>query len=771
MISILLCLLGMAAPFVPARREAAMPVALARSAEPRFDGARDTAAAGAIRGTVVDAATRQPLPGVTVRIRELGRRELSHADGTFHFDGVAAGSYTLLAERIGYAPAEAAVRVRDGEAVEAALALSPSALRVAGVVATGTGRERGRDEAYAPTRVLDGAELRRRLGATVAATLAGEPGVAQRYNGPGASQPVIRGLGGDRVLVLEDGQRTGDIAGSAADHGVMVEPLTAERVEVVRGPAGLLYGSNALGGVVNVIRDEVPRSLPDRPGGSVSVQGESASRGLAAGGAVLGALGGFALRGEASVRSAGDTRTPLGDLPSTGMEGYSLGGGISRVGASGFAGIAVRDHDLRYGVPGTFRGARIPGAHEGGVEIDVHRTAVRGQAALLTGVGPFRALEADVNAVRFRQHELDREGGGEPFVATSFEQRLATASLLARHGVGARGGEGGFRHEGAVGLWALGKDLDVGGLSTGSASARQLSLAGFAYEEVGWGRWALEAGARYDFTRVVPDETRRIDGVETEARTFGALSGSAAAVARLGGGWSAGVRGTRSFRSPSVEELYSRGPHLASYSYEIGNPRLGAETGWGGDLFVRVGRGRLDGELTVYRNAIDNFIHHAATGALDPRFGRYPVYQARGEDAVFTGAEAAFQWSPLRAWAVEAAGSVVRAERRAGGALPAIPPARASFHVRRDVPRWFAEAGAEAVARQNRVGEFETPTAGYLLLNAGAGLRMDARGRLHTLTLQADNLTDRVWRDHLSRIKEVAPQPGLNLRLLYRVDF
>lgn len=754
----------------PARAQTSVPRRIDLPAAP-------SAEAGALHGTVTDASTGQPVAGATVRIRELGRRDVSHADGAFHFDGLPAGSYTVAAERIGYAPAEQAVRVVDGLTANAALALTPSAVQLSAVVATGTGRERGGDETYRPTTVVGGAELRRQLGATVTATVAGEPGIAMRYNGPAASQPVIRGLGGDRVLVLEDGQRTGDIAGSAADHGVMVEPLTAERIEVVRGPAGLLYGSNALGGVINVIREEVPRTRPDRLSGAVSLQGESASQGFAGGASLVGGIGGWALRGEASARRAGDTRTPLGDLPSTDLAGYSIGAGVSRVGSDGFAGLALRDYAMDYGVPGTFGGVDIPGAHQGGVDLDVRRTALRGQAAYLHRVGPFGSIEADLNLVRFRHQEMERGTDGSEFVGTSFLQHTGTMNLVGRHRH-----EGTFRNEGAVGLWGFGKDLDVGGLATGSRSARQWSLAGFIYEELSRGRWGLEVGARYDWTRVAPDDTRPVAGIAVETRDFGAFSGSAAAVYRLGRGWQAGARLARSFRTPSIEELFSRGPHLAAYSYEIGNPQIDPETGLGADLFVRVSRPGLDAEVTAYRNRIDGFIHYAPTGALDPRFGRYPVYQARAQDARFTGAEGRIQWEPLRAWVVEATGSYVRGDLRADDGdnpLPAIPPARGALRVRRDVPRWFAELGVERGARQDRVypgaaldgTPLETPTAGYTLLNGSAGIRWDARGALHTITLSADNLTDEVWRDHLSRIREVAPQPGLNLRLLYRVDF
>jgi iron complex outermembrane recepter protein len=278
---------------------------------------------GSILGFVRDAASGEPLPATQVRLVELGRGDLSHRGGDFHFDRVFPGTYTVSAQRLGYAPASATVRVVAGETARVELVMTTSAIELEGLVVTGTGRARLAEETYRPTSVVEGAALRRQLGSSVAATIEREPGIAQRYNGPAAAQPVIRGLSGDRVLVLEDGNRTGDIASTAADHAVTIDPLTAERIEVVRGPAGLLYGSNALGGVINVIREDVPRTLPERLTGMASAQGESVNRGVTAGAEVMAPLGPIAARAELSLRRAGETRTPLGMLPSTEMEGYN----------------------------------------------------------------------------------------------------------------------------------------------------------------------------------------------------------------------------------------------------------------------------------------------------------------------------------------------------------------------------------------------------------------------------------------------------------------
>lgn len=730
-------------------------------------GARDARAqvrTGAIWGSIVDAQTGQPLPATYVRVRELGRNELSHSDGSFHFERLAPGTYTLLAQRLGYAPLERTVQVAAGDTVRLTFRLSASAIQIPGVVVTGTGRERSADEAYRPTTVLNGAELRRRLSSSVAATLADEPGIAQRYNGPAAAQPVVRGLSGDRVLVLEDGLRTGDVATTGADHAVTIEPLTAERIEVVRGPAGLLYGSNALGGVINVVRDEVPRTLPERVAGSLSVQGESVNRGATAGGTLIVPLGHVALRGELTGRTAGDTRTPQGVLPSTEMRGSNAGLGASWIGGSGFAGVAGRHYTLRYGVPGTFNGRTIPGAHADGVTIDVERTAGRLQGGWMAGLGPLSSVEFEGNYVRFRQEEI--EPGG--FVGTRFGQLLGTGNLIARH----RHEAGTTFLEGAIGAFALGKDFSTSGSNTGSHPARQAAVAVYAFEELGLGRFRLQAGGRYDWTRIAPREAARSRLENVRTRDFGAFSASIAALVDVVEGVTLGVSAARAFRTPSIEELFSDGPHLADYSYNIGNPDLGAETGLGADAFARLALPQLRAELSIYRNAISNYIYYAPTGELDPRLRRFPVYQAQQDNALLLGGEGKLQWEPARGFVIDANASYVRGTHRGtGDPLPFIPPLRGAVGVRYERPLFFLGAGWEGAAAQERLGEFESRTPGYGLWNATAGIRWTALGKLHTITLQGRNLTDAAWWDHLSRIKEVAPQPGRNLQLLYRLSF
>jgi iron complex outermembrane recepter protein len=759
----------------------------AHGRETRTDGAADPPY-GSIAGRVIDATTGDAVAVAHVRLLEAGRAQTADASGTFRFRDVPPGAYTLVAERIGYAPATLRLELRARGDTTLTVTLRPSALQLSGVVVTAVGGARAAGDVYQPTAVLAEAALRRALGTTVTATIAGQPGIHEQYNGPAASQPVIRGMGGDRVLVLEDGQRTGDLYSTAPDHAVAIDPLTAERVEIVRGPAGLLYGSNALGGVINVVRDEVPASLPARAAGVVSAQGESAYRGVASGGSLLVPVGRFALRGELSARRTGDTRTPLGTLESTALDGLNLAGGASFIARWGHVGVAARHYRLDHGVPGEFGGEQIPGAHTGGVEIESRRTTARLEAAHRAGLGPFRSVSLSGGFVHYLHDEIEGRGpGGEPWVGTHFDQLSGEARLVARHDHQRNG----VRREGAVGFEYRGRDLRAGGAWPGLRSATEHGAAAYIYEEIGRGALRMQLGARYDVQRVEPYRTDPIlvgrgasaREVPVEARTFGAVSGSLAALINATPSLTFGVSAARSFRAPSIRELFSDGPHLADYSFDIGNPQLDAEIGHGVDVFARAGSPVLQLEASLFVNAISNFIYYEATGELDPRFERFPVFQARGSDALFRGAEARVQWQAATSLVIDATTSYVAAERRATrDPLPSIPPLTGSAALRYERTGWFASLGWRGAAEQGRVPHAITapdgttmlpqrPTDGYALLDAGAGLRFSDGQRFHTVTLNLRNALDAVWRDHLSRTKDIAPQPGRNIQLLYRVSF
>lgn len=720
-----------------------------------------------VEGVVYDAVTSHPLPGTMIRIVGLARQDVSHENGEFHLVNLPAGRHTILFERLGYRRETRVVELARRETVELNVEMRPSVIELPGIVVTGSARPGLGDQAVRPANVVSGQDLARKLDVTLAGTLQHEPGVAVTSVGPATGRPVIRGLGGDRVLVLEDGARVGDMSSTSSDHALSVDPLNAHRIEVVRGPTALLYGSNAIGGVINVIRDEIPTTLPERATGILSAQGQTVNDGLAAGGSAHVGLGRFALRGEGNFRSAADLRTPQGRLENTDLRTYSMSAGASRVGPRGHVGLAYRYYDNTYGVPGGF-----VGSHPEGVDIEMRRHSLHAQAHLGQAVGPFRGIELDGKYTNYLHRELE----AQDIVGTEFGLLTASAELLARHDAW-----GPFSN-GAVGTRFSWQDFVAGG-ATDTPPSQEWAAAVFLLEEIDIGRARLQGGARVDWHRIVPgDTTTELEIGVVRTRTFGSISASLGVLYALTPQISAGASIGRAYRTPDTGELYSQGPHLAAYSFEVGNPDLAAETGLGLDAFLRLSGDRYSGEVAAFRNSIDSYIYYGDTGRTDAGTG-LPIFQATGADAVLQGFELSGSAEPLRNLGVIAVASYVRgtltAERQP---LPFIPPLQGRLTVRYERPRFFAGSTWRAAAAQERVAtqEFELPTPGHHLFDADAGLRWLTLGRLQSLTLRLENLTDRVAFDHLSRVlrrdagtdaDRRAAGPGRSASLIYRMAF
>lgn len=781
-----------AAPLGPATRHiaAALFAALALAAPAGAAGAQEAAAGGAFRATaaptdsvsvvglVVDSASGEPLPASVVRLLELDRQDLTHDDGTFHLRRVPPGQYTLVVEHLGYRTERRQVRIPPGEGERIRVLMQPSAIDLPGVIVTATIGARSREESLRPTQVVTGRELQTALDVTLAETLEGEAGLASASMGPAPARPVIRGLGGDRILILEDGGRLGDVSSTSADHAVAVEAASAERIEVVRGPAALFYGSNALGGVVNVVREEIPAGLPDHPTGTVLLQGQSVNRGGTAAAMYRNAIGHVGYRVEVNGRAAQDVRTPLATLENTAIETWGGAVGAAWVEEFGHAGGAIRAYRNAYGIP-----PDPVSGHAEGVTVEMERDAYRAEAVILRP-GPLDEITATGSFLRYDHREIEATGD----IGTAYGQNTGAGEVVARHGALGPFDRGGV---GVRGQWQ-GYVSDNGRTTVRS---EELSGAIYGMEEIDFGAFQLQAGARFDIHAITPDGVTAVRGVPVRERTFRNVSGSLAGLYRLARGWRLGASVSRAFRSPSSDELFSQGPHLAAYTYEVGNPDLEAETGLGLDVFLRVDRIGISAEAAAFWNEIANYSYPANTGE---QRGDLFIYRHVNTDARFAGAELSARWSITGDLVLDADASYVRATNLVlDEPLPLIPPLNARATLRWEGERVFVEGGWRGAAAQERVperpelpatspgycdevapgepcrpvpGEF-VPTPGYSILNAGAGYRWFPGHQVHSVALRLENLTDEVYRNHLSRIKELTPEPGFGATLSYRITF
>ncbi|HEV2736787.1 MAG TPA: TonB-dependent receptor [Longimicrobiaceae bacterium] len=714
-------------------------------------------AASVLAGTVRDDAG-QPLAAAQVVVGRSGRGATTDAEGRFAIRGLPGGTYRLEASLLGYAPAGREVAVPAAGAVELVLARTPLSIPGIQVTATpGAGDTRAVTQA---TTQLGGRALEREMGGSGAQTLRNQPGIAVRSMGPGAAAPVVRGLTGDRVLVLQDGQRTADLAGSADDHGVTIDPLTAQRVEVVRGPATLLYGNNALGGVVNVISGDLPATPPGRPEWAAAAQTESAHPGGAV--SLRGTLPlgrGWAGMLRAGTRTAGDMRIGadpvLGDrLANTGASSRSAALGLGYVGDALAAGGALRAYGFRYGLP-------VPPGTDP-VSLRGSRMEATGRVEAAPGSALLPGFRVEGTVQDYTHDELDGAG----HVQQTFALRTGSASALLR-----QGRLGPFA-EGAWGVSGLLKRYDATGHAALTPPADSRGWGVFAYQEAELrpGGPAIQLGGRWDDYAIRSEATPKFGA--GRGRDFRALSGSLGVRLPLGERWSAGASVARSFRAPTVEELFSGAAHAGTGSVELGNPELAAERGWSAEGVLTVRSARWSGQLAAYRNRVDGYVHLAARG--DSLVGglRLPVFAYVQDRAVLRGVEGALEWAAGRSWVLGAMGDYLHAERRDGTPLSFMPPPRLGASLRRDDGALSLGGDVHHELRQGRVGAAdEPPTPAHTLLRLHAGLRVRRAGAVHSVSLRAENLTDEVHREATSRVKDFAPGPGRNLSLVYRVFF
>jgi iron complex outermembrane receptor protein len=717
----------------------------------------------ALSGRLINTLSGEPIPGATVQIDELGRATMSAADGTFSFDNVAPGIYHVSVRAQGYSTRRTEVTVTA--AAPAAMDMTVDPELHFEEVTTVTGDARSQFEVFQPTAVLAGQELTKQLEMSLGATLENQPGVASRSFGPAPARPVIRGLDGDRVQILQDGQRMGDLSSQSGDHGVTVNPAAAQRIEVVRGPATLLYGANAVGGLVNVITEDIPTRPIQGASGNMTFDLGTAAREGAAAADVRAGNGRFALHAGGGGRRSGDVSTPEGEL-----ENSQSRNGFGNVGGSwttdrGYVGASYGYDDTKYGVP----------IVEGG-EIQLtprrHAIGVRGGAQGLTGV-----LDSFRSTLAVRRYQHDELEGDE--VGTSFTNNTEEFELMGSHRAFGR-------LKGSVGGWLLNRAFEAVGAEALSPDVDQRAAAAFLYEEVTWPHFTFQFGGRVDYTSYSPDgEDQR--SFTSGSGSLGLLFTPPAAAERL----TFAVSLARAARNPALEELFYFGPHPGNFAFEVGNPDLEPEHAFGVDLSLRWRGTRASGEITYFRNDISDFVFRSplTQDMLEDRLGdlrdRFPardldieeavefvILENISADSVLQGIEAHSDFTIAERWVAEAGVDYIRGEVTAtGDPLPRMPPLRFRGGLRYQANAFQVGGDVTAVARQNRIFETETPTDGHVLLRLFTSYTFGSDRVAHTLTARLDNATNELYRNHLSLIKDFTPEMGRNFKLLYNVRF
>lgn len=709
-----------------------------------------------ISGQVIDAEAGTPL--VDVHIYLLHQAEETSLfrtgrAGQFRFDKIAPGTYTLRFERVGYETLDQEIVVNaDSTAITVKLKHSPHQL---GEVVVTPGDEEHAHLEKTTDLSLSAQQIDQQMGATIAETLSGEVGIAQRTMGRAAARPVVRGMGGDRLLILEDGGRTGDKSASAADHAVAIDPTTATNIEIIRGAAALIYGSGTLGGVVNVKRGTIPQTLPHRPTMNLTFQGESVNSGLTGTTGLTIPIGDLAWRLELNRRGTNDTHTPIGILENTALSQTNFSTGISMVKDWGHFGVSGGSYSSDYGIPGS------PEGHIHGVTIDLDRQRYEGNFEYAFQQSFVEKLKVHSTYTRYQHQEIESNNrlGVEFGVLTT----NVSASVY-------------MQGDAVAGVWAEYRDHATGGFYW-TPHTREMSLAGFYLKQKRLNEdLTLQGAIRYDVRRAEPFKEGIVTRAGTvERRDFGGVSSTVSGIYHWDDHWENGVTLMKTFRTPGIEELFSDGPHLAVYSYEIGNAELGSEDGFGTEAFLRYAAKRLKINLTIFRNQIYGYLIQSNTGEKEWGSGAAGwlwIYQYSGQDAILDGAEFSFDAEIVPRFQAQVRTSYVRGTLAdSESPLERIPPLNGKVALRYVTHPLNVHLTARFSDGQHRLGEFEESTNGYVVYDAGIQLAFPVWQLQHQAVLTIENILDTEYRQHLSRIKSVMPEPGRNVKLLYRLNF
>lgn len=760
------------------------------STEPRFE----------LTGVVLDQASGEPIFGAAILLSGSSRGATTDFNGRFELRSLREGDYELRISSMGYETTLFSITVPSEERE---FRLAPSRFQLDDIIVTATPTRSAVN--YQSSQAFTERDIERSAGVALGEMLDGEPGLSARSFGGGPSRPVIRGYDGERLIVLENGERMGDIQQTAPDHAITLDPFGMSRVEVVRGPASLLYGSSALGGVVNLFTDDFARSWNRGLQGGLTSHGASNNEMIGLGAGLIYGTNRFSYTGRLIYRTSGDSSTPNGTLPNTYVDSYTLSGGVGLQTSRFTGGLSARYYENNFGIP-EFAAEVDPSNPDRFIELEPDME-IRINRWNLQAAGNLR-MDGFFDELDFRlsaSHSTQEEGEpGIPFELLELEIKTATISSTAMllhkpflmFDRGVIGSNLHVRYQEVEGIEAYHPGEDIVNLSLFTfqeipvTNRFRMQLGGRIEHE-----WLSSVSNRYFASNPNPivvdtDIVTPFDGI-TE-RVFN-IAASAGLNIRPTDWLELGTQFARAHRNPTIVERYADGWHAGATRIEIGDPTLKPEIGYGVDAFIRLTGTRARIESSLFYNRIDNFVALRTLPANcgdaindyrvipDREFAR--CVQFFGADADMRGFEMSgslFITDHLR---MNVMADYVRGDRRdVDQPLPFIPPFRTSLGFLYDNNSINLGAHARFVSAQNRTPEDELDTDAYAIVRMEAGYRFMSGG-VHSIHLRIDNLLNTSYRDHMSVVRRfddpvLGPEgerrfdmPGRNINLSYRYTF
>jgi iron complex outermembrane recepter protein len=695
---------------------------------------------------------------------------------------------------------------------------SPGLAEAERVVVSGGAIEQSETDKAQSVTILTEDNLKLHTEPTLGDTLATQPGVAASGYTAGASRPVIHGQADNRVRVLNNGTELFDVSNLSPDHAPSISTLLSQSIEVVHGPATILYGSGAIGGVVNVTDNLIPVEQPvERLSGEADARFNSVN--LERSGAMaltLSPFQHFVVHAEGSILRTDDRSipgfaldqriratltpeqrhnngfggNPFGEVPNTFVKTKDFGIGASYVWDKGYIGASYNQFLSEYGVPNNPE-TDEPGVPPQPVHLDVRKDQYNVRSSIVDPLPWFSVVNLKFVYTDYKHDEVDGEMIGATFKAKGVDSRIE----LVHQPLGT--------FEGSIGSQVFYKDLSVLGDEAFLQPTETLAVAGFIFEEVKLAPVRVQLGTRVEYDSVRIDssdpELTSLTSPSQKDQEFLPVSGAAGAIYDFAKDWQLALNLTYSQRAPTAEELFARGPHDATFQFIIGDPNLDVEINRTVDLSLRKTAGRVTGFISGFYTSYDGFIDFAPTGEIEDNL---QVFVYTPKKATFYGGEARadFHLLPLSITKtsepsdsksvknvitkgeetteknpndlyLRIQADYVHAEDSSGEPLPRITPFRYGISLNYESEHWTASIEGWRVDAQNRVAQFETPTPGYTFLNASIGYKFRWGRTYNYLYARGTNLLDAEARDHLSFLKEVLPLPGRGVVVGLRTTF
>lgn len=728
-----------------------------------------------ISGKVLDKKDGTPLLGVNILIDELKIGTASSLDGTFEFNNIKNGTYTIRFSYIGHKTIVKKITLPGDDNIK--VELEEGTVNLNDVVVTGNPFGTDTKDIAQSTLSISNLDLLIRSSSNISNTLNFQPGISVRSNGIATSRPVIRGFSNNRILILENGLRMGDLSNTSDDHGISNDGSTSERLEVLRGPASLLYGSNALGGVINIITEAIPRYIPDQLDGDLNVSMSTVNKEFSGSGDLHYGINDFAFHANYFRRKTANYIGGNGfDVENSDQFSTGYQFGFSFIPSFGLGGLSYSSFNTKYGIPiKTEEEFFNPENYESPdpVDIEMNKKEIRFLVESSRINSFINSFSLKAGYQDYDHKEILKKSGE---IETEFGLKTFSADLSFTHSPL-------FENiKGVFGIYLLTQNYTIEGEEAFTPNADYFGIAGYFVEQYKLGRFNLQFGARIEKNVIkIPESELSGEIFSSEEKDYTSLSASFGIVYNLTDEISLFSNFANAFRSPTIEELSSYSIHGATGTFDIGDRNLVNEKNIGFDFGFRLRKYHHLVELSGYYNRMKDFIFRAPTdlyynpessASFNNSGEGVPVYRYRQSEAELFGFELKAQYEITRQISITAIMDYVKGNQISNStSLPQMPPFRFSIEPRyADDDYWFG-LNWKLVADQNNVAPFEDPTKGYGLVDLYVGTKILSGKSYHIVNLRAENLLNQEYRDHLSTIKSFALMPGRNVKLSYKFLF